>query len=433
VRRLRRIALVALVALLGILAVIALPASARVRAAGRTVDDPPAQWLQRYATILTTAEPHAASDADLQPLLDLARNARVVALGDATHGTHELFALKQRIVPLLAANGFRTLALEAPYAELQRIRDSIRTGQGDPAALLISSDYFFWDTDEVLDLLHWAREEQVDVVGLDSAHPAETMELVVETIRDADPALAADAAFRYDCLVSNQNHYAAQPPSDREVCRALILSVRPKLEALRPHFAADAFDDLLHAARVAEQGEESLFTSLANRDRAMAENLAWLAGRGKVVVWGHNEHFGKTPYQLTTPTPVDSAGRILAAQLGNAYVAIGSVILGGTFNAFEYEPATRTKRIHDLPMTAASSDDYATFLHQHGAPLLFVPLHTPLPTWLAMTHRIRFAGSGGLPADRATLDVVVNLAAKFDAVVYLELSTPTRLRHYPRS
>jgi erythromycin esterase len=427
VRRLVSIALLALLAL----SVSPSSASARVRAVGRIVDDPPARWLQQHATVLTTAEPGAASDADLQPLLESTRNARLVALGDATHGTHELFALKQRIVPLLAANGFRTLALEAPYAELQRIRDSVRTGQGDPAALLVSSDYFFWDTDEVLQLIRWAREARVDVVGIDSAHPAETMELVVDTIRRADPVLADDTAFRYDCLVSNQNHYAAQPAGDREVCRAQILTVRPHLEALRAQFTAGEFDDLLHAARIAEQGEESLFTSLANRDRAMAENLVWLAGRGKVVVWGHNEHFGKTPYQLTGPTAVTSTGQLLAAQLGDAYVTVGSVILGGTFNAFEYEPATRTKFIHDVPFTAASPDDYATFFRQHGAPLLFIPLRSPLPTWLATTHRLRFAGSGGLPASRATLDVVANLAAKFDAVIYIELSTPTRLLHYP--
>jgi erythromycin esterase len=409
----------------------ALPALARVRAVRPAIDEPPAQWLQRNATILTTAEPNAASDADLQPLLDLTKNARIVALGDVTHGTHELFALKQRIVPLLAANGFRTLAIEAPYAELQRIRDYVRTGVGDPAELLVSSDYFFWDTDEVLALVQWARHAHVDVVGIDSAHAPETMELVVETIRRVDPALADDTAFRYDCVVSNRNRYAAQSAADREVCRGFVLGVRPRLEALREKLTAGEFDDLLHAARVAEQGEESLFTSLGNRDRAMAENLAWLADRGKVVVWGHNEHFGKTPYQLTTPAPVDSVGRILGAQLGDAYVAIGSVVLRGTFNAFEYEPATRTKLIHDVPFTAASADDYATYFHQHGAPLLFVPLRTPLPTWLAMTRRIRFAGSGGLPADRATLDVVVNLVAKFDGVIFIETSTPTRLRHYP--
>lgn len=423
----RRLASIALLASLS--AALAAPAFARGHAAGRTIDDVPAQWLRQHATVLTTAEPNASSDADLQPLVDLTTNARIVALGDVTHGTHELFAFKQRIVPLLAARGFRTLAIEAPYAEFQAIRRYVRTGDGDPAALLVSSDYFFWDTAEVLDLVRWARAAGVDIVGIDSAHPAETMALVVDTIRRVDPALADATAFRYDCLVSNQNHYPAQPPGDREACRAQVLAVRPSLEPLRPKFSAEEFDDLLHAARIAEQGEESLFTSLANRDQAMAENLAWLAERGKVVVWGHNEHFGRTPYHLETPAMVVSTGQILAAQFADQYATIGSIILGGTFNAFEYEPATRTRFIHAMPLTPASEDDYATYFHQHGAPLLFVPLRSPLPTWLAMTHRLRFAGSGGLPADRATLDVVSNLAAKFDGVTYVEVSTPTRLLH----
>ncbi|HEX8152781.1 MAG TPA: hypothetical protein VF698_06645, partial [Thermoanaerobaculia bacterium] len=112
----------------------ALPAHPRVRPARLSVAEDPATWLRQQAVPL----------ADVDSIRAVIGNAQIVALGDATHGTHELYASKVRIIESLVEAGFRTIAFEAPFGQFDAIREYVLTGRGDPAELLRSSDYFFW-------------------------------------------------------------------------------------------------------------------------------------------------------------------------------------------------------------------------------------------------------------------------------------------------
>jgi erythromycin esterase len=55
------------------------------------------QWLQMNANGFTTAQPGTGCE-DLQPLLAMIGEARVVALGEAIHGTHEFFTMRSKMV-----------------------------------------------------------------------------------------------------------------------------------------------------------------------------------------------------------------------------------------------------------------------------------------------------------------------------------------------
>lgn len=145
-----------------VLILAALPLVAQHHRAARPPGSP-AEWLQQHAIKLATTDA-SADDSDLLPLLPLVANARIVALGDATHGTHEFFTMKERLVPFLIARaGFRVVAFEGPY-EFEKLDEFVRTGNGDPAAALRISDYFFRNTQEILDLLYAIRHRRIDGV-----------------------------------------------------------------------------------------------------------------------------------------------------------------------------------------------------------------------------------------------------------------------------
>ncbi|HEX7153745.1 MAG TPA: erythromycin esterase family protein [Thermoanaerobaculia bacterium] len=385
-------------------------ATARVRAVRSGSNETPAAWIRERAVRL---------DHDLTPLLPLIGDARVVALGDVTHGTHELFASKQTLVPFFVEHGFRTIALEAPYGEIARLDDYVRTGAGDPAALLRSGDYWFWDTQELFELVQWARAQnaagltpRIRFAGVDSTHPLSAIERVT--------AFLPEAESRYTCL--RVPNYAR---TNR--CRTSIASV---YDLLAPHAARDGYDEALHAARVVEQGEEALATRFASRDAAQGENVLWHAARGKTLFLGHNEHVGRIPYAVFNPTEVRSAGSIVAAELGDAYFAIGSVALAGTFWAYEYD-STQTAFLRTHTMTEASPEDYARVFDEAGLDRVIIPLRGTLPSWLTAEHRIRVGAWNAPDPSKPTWDVVEDLPRKFDAVLYVRQSTPSQLRHFP--
>lgn len=370
--------------------------------------DTPANWLRHRAIALD----------DTPRLLRLTANARVVAFGDVTHGTHETYAARLRVIPELIDNaGFRIIAVEGPYAQYAALDEYLRTGTGDPAALLRNDPYWFWNTQETLDLILWARARNasgisppIRIAGIDATQSTATAARVIAALRRVDPSLAAFAELQYGCLPQ---------------CDAAIREVRSRIETRRALFAsADEFEETRHAARVIEQSVAVDADFMGARDAMLAENLAWLSERGKVVVWGHNEHFSRTAYQLAGPRVYRSAGADLTASLGDAYFVIGSVVLEGAF--YNVQLGARPL-VGVQPIGAPLADDWATVLDEVGLTSVIVPLFAPLPDWMAVPRRIRFAGSSG----SMLVTAPQTLAAKFDAVLYIRTSTPSHLRHFP--
>src|SRR5687768_1660737 len=114
--------------------------------------DTPGGWLRSRA-LAPAHFPH------------LIGNARVVALGDITHATHEVYNAKQTLIPHLVAAGFHTLAFEAPYTEYKALDDYVLHGTGDPASALNLPLYWFWDTNEILSIVEWARAQNAAKIG----------------------------------------------------------------------------------------------------------------------------------------------------------------------------------------------------------------------------------------------------------------------------
>lgn len=393
-----------------LLVIFSLPLAARIRVV-RSVpaDDTPRGWLRQHAI-------------PLEHITRITAGARVIALGDATHGTHETYAAWLRLIPeLVEKQGFRMLAVEGPYAQYAELDAWLLTGQGDPGALLRNDPYWFWNTQETLDLLLWARGRNaagltppIRISGVDSTEPVPAAARVVATLRGIDRELADFAEARYACL----------PRS----CSDEILDVRPRIETRRSLFATSGdFEETLHAARVVEQGvviHQGDF--VAERDAILAENLLWLAGRGKVLAWGHNEHWNRVDYQLGTARTYRSAGAELHRVLGSTYFVLGAVVYDGDYYTVVPTDSGRYTVARQALETPAP-DDWAAVLDQAGLASMLVPLTAPLPAWMHVARRMRFAASSGPPL----LTPPAALPEKFDAVLYIRTSTPSQVRHFP--
>ncbi|MFI1017823.1 erythromycin esterase family protein [Streptomyces sp. NPDC020965] len=118
------------------------------------------RWIRQYAYPVTTFAPQN-SVTDLRPLLAMVGDARVVALGVSGREAHELSAVSHRILRLLVEEaGFRSLALEGDDPARVGLDAYVRTGVGDPRALLAGARSF-WRTGEILDVVRWMRAHNV--------------------------------------------------------------------------------------------------------------------------------------------------------------------------------------------------------------------------------------------------------------------------------
>ncbi|MGW7198665.1 erythromycin esterase family protein [Streptomyces chryseus] len=300
-----------------------------------------ARWLTEHARPLDTLTPGAPTD-DLEPLGEKLRGARIVGLGESTHGTAEFFRLKHRIVEFLVRElGFTTLAMEASESAARAVDAYVRHGVGDPARLVARLGFWTWRTQEMVDLVEWLRahnrdlpeERRVRFAGVDPQRGADSVEAVTAFLRACAPEREEDARA-LEVLVD------ARPGSRPDPEQAL----RHHAEEVARHLADrdDADDDVVEHARILVRaadlvtrsldqsaGEESAF---AVRDRAMADAVARLVDddpTARVMVWAHNGHLAKGTYG----DRVTALGSRLRERYGDRYYALALLFGKGSFLA----------------------------------------------------------------------------------------------------
>ncbi|MGI9181934.1 MAG: erythromycin esterase family protein [Longimicrobiaceae bacterium] len=185
--------------------------------------DPELAWLRENAVEFRTAEP-GGDYADLMPLEQIIGNARVVALGEATHGTREFFQMKHRILEFLVREmGFTTFGIEATWAESNRVNDYLHTEVGDPAVLLSNLYFWTWNTREVLEMIEWMRRHnqnpggapRVSFYGFDMQSVRVTMNDVEAYLQRVDPAALEEVRLRYACYRPYQDVRRSRAGRDR--------------------------------------------------------------------------------------------------------------------------------------------------------------------------------------------------------------------------
>lgn len=125
------------------------------------------EWIREHAVAFRSSEPGRGFD-DLAGLDAIIGDARIVSLGEPTHGTREAFQFKHRLLEyLVEKKGFSIFAIEANLPESFALNDYVIDGKGDPKALIAGMYFWTWRTEEVLAMVEWMR-------AWNAANPPET-------------------------------------------------------------------------------------------------------------------------------------------------------------------------------------------------------------------------------------------------------------------
>src|SRR5213594_4438789 len=81
------------------------------------------------------AQPLGGDADDYDALFELIGDARIVLLGEASHGTHEFYFERAQITKrLIAEKDFIVLAIEADWPDASRVHRYVRGGNADKNA-----------------------------------------------------------------------------------------------------------------------------------------------------------------------------------------------------------------------------------------------------------------------------------------------------------
>jgi erythromycin esterase-like protein len=278
-------------------------------------------------------------------------DARIVLLGEATHGTHEFYAARAAVTRrLIERHGFNIVAVEGDWPDIARLDDYVRHNGPRPrkGEAFARFPTWMWRHEEVLAFADWLRchnealpeERRASFSGLDVYSLGESIHAVIAFLEKHDPAEAAAARRRYGCLDAwadePQGYGQAVKYMRLKPCEDAVITQLRELLANRMELIdsnRDAFLDAEINARIVRDAEryyramyEGSVASWNVRDRHMFETLQALIAHhsdARAVVWAHNSHIGNASATAMGWHGEFNIGELVRSAFGAEAVLIG--------------------------------------------------------------------------------------------------------------
>jgi erythromycin esterase-like protein len=346
--------------------------------------------------------------SDLDALLERTAGARVVTLGEASHGTHEFYTWRAAITQrLIAEQGFSFVAVEGDWPDCERVDWSVRgrsDAPDDPREALMTFERWprwMWANEEVAAFCRWLRQHngglertgraeaaRVGFHGLDVYSLWESLREILLYLRDNDPPRVLDALAAYRCFESyghDPHTYAMAVRLVPAGCENEVLDLLVGLRERAANNGPGAFAAWQNAEVVA--GAERYYRALLQggaeswniRENHMGDTLARLLEHygpsAKAVVWAHNTHVGDARGTDAVRAGEVSLGQLARQRYGSDQVVLvgfgtyqGTVVAGEAWGApmrTMTVPPARSGSLEDLLHSAAPPHGLAVF-DRHG-------------------------------------------------------------------
>lgn len=338
-------------------------------------------WLRE--SVIPLKGVHANSGFnDLKALKPIIANSRIVALGEATHGTSEFFRIKHRLLEFFASEmGFTVFAIEANMPEAYRLNDYVLTGKGDPKELLRGMYFWTWNTQEVLDMIQWMRQfnqsgrGRIRFTGFDMQTPTVARQIVSDFLRKTNESFntTADSLFvlidsasvRHGSSTPNQYLDSALRASEQIYDHIIRFQARryPSIENDTTAWAVQNARIIVQSLRLAQEQSQRKFSGL--RDSCMAENVRWILEHSeknaKIILWAHNGHISKSDFRWM--------GAHLRKSFGDDYIPISITCHEGNYTAVQLG-----KGLASHPLTPSFPGSAELYFQATRIPVFFLSL-----------------------------------------------------------
>ncbi|SHF27608.1 Erythromycin esterase homolog [Cnuella takakiae] len=388
--------------------------------------------------------------ADLDSLLQQIGDARIVMLGEASHGTHEFYAWRTAISQrLIAEKGFDMIAVEGEWADSYRVNQFVQGPAKDSlqaVALLGQYDRWptwMWGNREVASLVTWMNRHnqgqpagnRAGFFGLDVYCLWESMQELMPYVQ-GNESLQAMATQVHQCF----RPFSADPMQYAYAVSEADANCRTQTEKLyeavmqqtgNKTATTEAQFVLQQNALVALNGERYYRTATASypgswniRDQHMQQTLErlleWKGPEAKIIVWAHNTHVGDARY-----TDMAAGGMVNLGQLAREkYGADQVYIVGfGTYSGRVIASNNWGGTIQTMRVPQARKNSWEALLHAGGGNKLVFSSELTTAGLVQDPIGHRAIGVQYDPANEAGNYVPSVIPKRYDAFIFIDQTT----------
>lgn len=396
------------------------------------------------------------SPADLDVVVGMAGDRRFVAIGEASHGTHEYYEWRAQLSRrLIQEQGFTWIGVEGDWPDCWRINRWVRGAADqhlDARGILAGFQRWptwMWANVEVAEFLDWLREWNADraaqarvgFYGLDVYSLWDSLARIIGWLGEHAPDSVPAAMRAWRCFAPYDDDPHRYAWSTRLVPQSCETDVVDLLVEVRRQAAADgedAFDAQQNAAVAV--GAERYYRAMVRTDRGswnirdvhMADTIDRVAQHlgptSKGLVWEHNTHVGDARATTMAGEGLVNVGQLLRERYGRSDVLLvgfaghrGQVIAAQAWGEAEQR----------MPLPPAPAGTHEALLHEAlGMPAVLRFPADPSSPWLSEPRGHRAVGVVYAPARDAGNYVPTVIGARYDALIWLERTTSLMpLRH----
>jgi erythromycin esterase len=402
-------------------------------------------WISRTALPIDSVQP-GRGFVDLEPLRGTLAQARIVSLGEATHGSREFFLLKHRLIEYCVSQlGFTVFGIEANYTECLRVNEYVLHGRGNAADALGGTRFWTWDTEEMLTLIEWMRawndahHPKVKFFGFDMQFSTEAALSLLRYLNLVAPDLASSGELMLWplCADTTATRFRWLPSATQRNALASIQLIRHALLKERLAWvAASSDEEWQHASLNVRVLEQSIRYQLPEagssaRDIAMAENVAAMleheGADAKAILWAHNGHVAReSHYAAEDGSRTTNMGSRLHELFGAQHVVIGFAFNGGSFQAQKPGQGLVDHTVAPAPETSLDGTLAATKI-----PMFFIKLSNASPChrvadWLSSKPASRWIGAVYSETDPGKYYYKVDPRSNFNVLGFVAETTASR-------
>jgi erythromycin esterase-like protein len=329
-------------------------------------------------------------------------DARIVLLGEATHGTSEFYRARAAITRrLVEHHGFNIIAAEADWPDAVLVDRHVRHrgSASHREEAFTRFPTWMWRNEEFAAFIAWLhghnerlpQERRAEFRGLDVYSMRSSIAAVVAYLDRVDPEAAGRARARYGCLTPWQAEPAwygrVVTSGEADPCEDAVVAQLVDMLDQQLGYAAKDGEDFFDAAQnartvhAAEQYYRVMYRGATEswnlRDRHMFNTLRTLVDRrgagAKAVVWAHNSHIGDASATAMGWRGEFNLGELCRTAFGGDAVLIGFGTDRGTVAAAQDWGAP----MQTMSVVPARSDSYERVFRQTGIARSLTDLRTP--------------------------------------------------------
>jgi len=340
-------------------------------------------------------------EASLDSLLKRIGKARVVLIGEASHGTSEFYRMRALITKrLIEEKNFNIIAAEADWPDAARIDHYVRHRNTPPSEWTAFARFptWMWRNAEVREFIDWLHDynkalpyhNRAGFYGLDLYSLYNSARAVVDYLDEVDPDLAIVARSRYGCLSPWEADPAAYGHAaltgDYRDCEQNVVRMLAELQKKQMEYAnhdGERFLDASQNAQLVANAERyyriMYYGSRASwnlRDSHMFDTLlnvmTFHGENAKAVVWAHNSHIGDASATEMSARGEHNIGQLCREKFGNESHIIGFGTDHGTVAAASnWDAPMEVKQVRP-----SHPQSYERLFHLTNKPGLILPLRS---------------------------------------------------------